>query len=380
MIDSAAGAQQRCATRSPSTSRSRRSTASRRRSSSFIARMQIIEKLQRSRPEIVHVFDELRARRCPTASISPAVTQTGPALQDRGRRPVLDARVLVHAQHRRLRVAEADPELEVVETKRGNTAGSELHAVRAPGHHPAEDVAASGAAGKATRRPACRRAEDEMNIRTTAQLDPKRSGSLAAAGAPRRRRLIFVVLSLLMRLLPRLEEKNPLRAGAGRGAGTLAARRVPHQARQGREPRTYKQQLEDIERRSAPCCASCRARPRCRTCWSTSRRPASPRASRRSCSSRSRAEPRLLRRAADQDPPHGQLSRVGRVRQRHRGAAAHRHAAQHRDQAGAGRLRTTSCSSTSRRQDLPLPRRRGESPRSRASAQEGKPRSARGSS
>ena len=42
-----------------STSRSRRSTTSRPPKQKFIARMEIIEKLQRSRPEIVHVFDEI---------------------------------------------------------------------------------------------------------------------------------------------------------------------------------------------------------------------------------------------------------------------------------------------------------------------------------
>ena len=45
----------------------------------------------------------------------------------------------------------------------------------------------------------------------------------------------------------------------------------------------------------------------------------------------------LLRRAADQDPAHRQLPRDGRVRERHRGAAAHRDAARHRDHAGCGK-------------------------------------------
>jgi type IV pilus assembly protein PilN len=37
----------------------------------FIARMEVIEKLQRSRPEIVHIFDEI-AKQLPTACTSPA--------------------------------------------------------------------------------------------------------------------------------------------------------------------------------------------------------------------------------------------------------------------------------------------------------------------
>ena len=105
----------------------------------------------------------------------------------------------------------------------------------------------------------------------------------------------------------------------------------------------YKQQLEGhralLRRAAAPAARQDRGAepagghladgPRGRTC-------------RRSCSSPSaEAEEGFLRRAADQDPPHRQLSPVRPVRQRHRGAAAHRHAARHRDQTGRQGRATT---------------------------------------
>jgi type IV pilus assembly protein PilN len=68
----------------------------------FIARMEIIEKLQRSRPEIVHVFDEI-VRTLPDGVYLTGVKQTDKKFKFDG--PVEHARVLVHAQHRRLRMA-----------------------------------------------------------------------------------------------------------------------------------------------------------------------------------------------------------------------------------------------------------------------------------
>ena len=65
----------------------------------FIARMQIIEKLQRSRPEIVHVFDEL-VRTLPDGAYLTAVKQNNAPPEDRGRRAVEHPRLHVHAQHR----------------------------------------------------------------------------------------------------------------------------------------------------------------------------------------------------------------------------------------------------------------------------------------
>ena len=67
--------------------------------------MEIIEKLQRSRPEIVHVFDEI-VRTLPEGVYLTAIKQNGKHAEVRRRRAVEHARVLLHAQHRRLAVAE----------------------------------------------------------------------------------------------------------------------------------------------------------------------------------------------------------------------------------------------------------------------------------
>ena len=66
--------------------------------------MEIIEKLQRSRPEIVHVFDEI-VRTLPEGIYLTAIKQTGSKLEVRRHRAVEHARLLLHAQHRRLAVA-----------------------------------------------------------------------------------------------------------------------------------------------------------------------------------------------------------------------------------------------------------------------------------
>ncbi len=70
----------------------------------FIARMDIIEKLQRSRPEIVHVFDEL-AKTVPDGTYLTGVTQAEKRLKLEGVAQSLDPRVHVHAQHRRIQLA-----------------------------------------------------------------------------------------------------------------------------------------------------------------------------------------------------------------------------------------------------------------------------------
>ena len=49
----------------------------------FIARMQIIEKLQRSRPEIVHVFDTF-VKTIPDGTYLTAITQTGQRFKIQG--------------------------------------------------------------------------------------------------------------------------------------------------------------------------------------------------------------------------------------------------------------------------------------------------------
>ena len=73
----------------------------------------------------MHVFDTF-VQTMPDGTYLTSLTQNDQQVQDPGRRAVRDARVLVHAQPRRPREWLKDPELEVVETKKGNAPGSEF--------------------------------------------------------------------------------------------------------------------------------------------------------------------------------------------------------------------------------------------------------------
>ena len=87
----------------------------------LIARMEIIETLQRSRPEIVHVFDEL-VRVLPEGVYLTYIKQSGPRIEMRG---VAQSSTRVSTFMRNIDSSEwlADPSLQVVETK-GREAGS----------------------------------------------------------------------------------------------------------------------------------------------------------------------------------------------------------------------------------------------------------------
>lgn len=86
----------------------------------FIARMQIIETLQRSRPEIVHVFDTF-VRTMPDGTYLTSIVQTGQRFQLKG---VAQSATRVSSFMRSISASEwlVDPELEVVENQRGNAA------------------------------------------------------------------------------------------------------------------------------------------------------------------------------------------------------------------------------------------------------------------
>ena len=88
----------------------------------FIARMDIIEKLQRSRPEIVHVFDEI-VRTLPEGTYLTGVKQTDKRLKFDG---VAQSSTRVSAFMRNIDSSEwlKNPEREVVETKPGQSLGS----------------------------------------------------------------------------------------------------------------------------------------------------------------------------------------------------------------------------------------------------------------
>jgi type IV pilus assembly protein PilN len=88
----------------------------------FISRMEVIEKLQRSRPEIVHIFDEI-ARQLPDGVYLTAITQTGPRLKFEG---VAQSSTRVSAFMRNIDGSSylKHPDLEVIENKKDNVAGA----------------------------------------------------------------------------------------------------------------------------------------------------------------------------------------------------------------------------------------------------------------
>lgn len=88
------------------------------------ARMDIVEKLQRSRPEVVHLFDQL-ARTVPDGIYLTSIKQTDKRLEIKG---VAQSSTRVSAFMRNIDASEwlDNPELEVVETQKGNTLGSDF--------------------------------------------------------------------------------------------------------------------------------------------------------------------------------------------------------------------------------------------------------------
>jgi len=81
----------------------------------LLARMEIIEQLQKSRPEIVHLFDEL-ARQLPEGVYLTGMKQTGARVEIRG---VAQSSTRVSALMRQIDASDwlGDPEVERVETK-----------------------------------------------------------------------------------------------------------------------------------------------------------------------------------------------------------------------------------------------------------------------
>jgi type IV pilus assembly protein PilN len=88
----------------------------------FIARMEVIEKLQRSRPQIVHIFDEI-SKQLPDGVYLTAITQDGRRLKFEG---VAQSSTRVSTFMRNLDTNAylTKPELEVVESKKENVTGA----------------------------------------------------------------------------------------------------------------------------------------------------------------------------------------------------------------------------------------------------------------
>ena len=84
----------------------------------FISRMQIIEMLQRSRPEVVHLFDEV-VKVMPDGTYLTSVAQTGAKLRLEG---VAQSSTRVSTLMRNIAASQwlRNPELEVVETRKDN--------------------------------------------------------------------------------------------------------------------------------------------------------------------------------------------------------------------------------------------------------------------
>ena len=120
----------------------------------FIARMEIIEKLQRSRPEIVHVFDTL-VRTIPDGTYLTSVTQTGRRLKIHG---VAQSSTRVSSFMRNLDASQwlKNPELEVVEAKKENSFGSDftLYADQTTALTDTDDAAQAKGKGKTAKRSA----------------------------------------------------------------------------------------------------------------------------------------------------------------------------------------------------------------------------------
>lgn len=120
----------------------------------FIARMEIIEKLQRSRPEIVHLFDEI-ARQLPEGVYLTTVKQTDKRLKFEG---IAQSSTRVSTFMRNIDGSDwlRNPELEVVETKSGQAVGSSFTLFADQVSTVAEDGNANAGAGKLASRGATR--------------------------------------------------------------------------------------------------------------------------------------------------------------------------------------------------------------------------------
>jgi type IV pilus assembly protein PilN len=115
----------------------------------LLARMEIIETLQRSRPEIVHVFDEI-VRLMPEGVYLTYLKQTGTKFEMRG---VAQSSTRVSSFMRNIDASQwlADPNLQIVETRAKDAAGGSSFTLFANQRRQAtaEDAVADEKPGKA---------------------------------------------------------------------------------------------------------------------------------------------------------------------------------------------------------------------------------------
>jgi type IV pilus assembly protein PilN len=103
----------------------------------LLARMEIIEQLQKSRPEIVHLFDEL-TRQLPEGVYLTGMKQTGSRVEIRG---VAQSSTRVSALMRQIDASEwlTDPEVERVETKQAGSSRKSEFVVYLKQKQPGDD-------------------------------------------------------------------------------------------------------------------------------------------------------------------------------------------------------------------------------------------------
>jgi type IV pilus assembly protein PilN len=140
----------------------------------FIARMQIIEKLQRSRPEVVHLFDEL-VRTIPDGTYLTLLEQNKARLKIQG---VAQSSTRVSTFMRNIDASEwlRNPELEVIETKSGQTLGASFTLFADQVSTLAEDEAAAAAAEAAAKDEKGKKGKKADKKQRTAKAGDGKSG------------------------------------------------------------------------------------------------------------------------------------------------------------------------------------------------------------
>jgi type IV pilus assembly protein PilN len=120
----------------------------------FISRMEVIDKLQRSRPEVVHLFDEV-VKQLPDGVYLTAIKQTDRRLRIEG---IAQSSTRVSTFMRNISSSQwlKDPELEIVESKKEDPTGSSNFVLYANQISTAGDDSAAGgsAAGGTPKRTA----------------------------------------------------------------------------------------------------------------------------------------------------------------------------------------------------------------------------------
>ncbi len=112
----------------------------------LVARMQVIEQLERSRAEVVHLFDQL-VRTLPDGVYLTSIKQANRRIQLKG---IAQSSSRVSNYMRNIDASEwlTDPSLDILETKGGSAAGSDF-TLNATQENPNLKAAADGASGGA---------------------------------------------------------------------------------------------------------------------------------------------------------------------------------------------------------------------------------------